>query len=147
MKVLNLHYKGNWVTLPSSVFKSLQDNIRYNILPLSYRTFDSATQCWHVYYTKLPELVGFAKKHYDHINWSTLPADWQMMAVGGTAINIKPIEVDLYAVLFLTSNAPLEVIKASYKALALLHHPDHGGKVEDMVTINNAYEKIIKHLS
>ena len=47
-----------------------------------------------------------------------------------------------YTTLHLLADAPIEVVRAAYKALALLHHPDHGGTVTKMQALNAAYEKI-----
>ena len=47
-----------------------------------------------------------------------------------------------HAVLGVTADAPVEVIRAAYRALALKHHPDHGGTVEKMREINLAYAAI-----
>jgi hypothetical protein len=49
-----------------------------------------------------------------------------------------------YAVLHLRADAPIEVVKAAYKALAQLHHPDHKGDLTKMQQINQAYEKLTK---
>lgn len=46
-----------------------------------------------------------------------------------------------FAELHLLSSAPTEVVKAAYKAMALLNHPDHGGDTERMKRINLAYEQ------
>jgi hypothetical protein len=48
------------------------------------------------------------------------------------------------ATLYLTAGAPLSVIKAAYKALAVEHHPDHGGSHERMKAINVAYDLVTK---
>ncbi len=45
-----------------------------------------------------------------------------------------------YNTLHLLPSAPPEVIKAAYRALAQLHHPDHGGSNQAMQKINEAYE-------
>ncbi len=48
-----------------------------------------------------------------------------------------------FQILYLLPNAPPEVIKAAYKALAKLHHPDtRGGGSEKMIEINRAYETL-----
>ena len=39
----------------------------------------------------------------------------------------------------------VEEIKAGYKRLARLHHPDLGGDLETMKALNNAYEKALKN--
>jgi hypothetical protein len=50
--------------------------------------------------------------------------------------------VSAYAKLFVTGNAPEEVIRASYRALSMKNHPDKGGDAEVMKTINIAFEQI-----
>jgi hypothetical protein len=47
-----------------------------------------------------------------------------------------------YQTLYLLPNAPPEVVKASYKALAKIHHPDARGNSEKMIEINRAFEII-----
>lgn len=49
-----------------------------------------------------------------------------------------------YAVLHLGSDAPPELVKAAYRTLARIHHPDAGGDPERMKAINNAYEELTK---
>jgi hypothetical protein len=50
-----------------------------------------------------------------------------------------------HAVLFVTSDAPKQVIEAAYKALARLYHPDvPGGDNAKMERLNVAYERIKK---
>lgn len=44
--------------------------------------------------------------------------------------------------LYVTDDAPFEVIKAAYNALAKLHHPDKGGDTTKMQQINAAYERL-----
>jgi hypothetical protein len=47
-----------------------------------------------------------------------------------------------FAVLHLRDDAPPEVVRAAYKALALTHHPDRGGSAEKMKSLNEAYRKL-----
>jgi DnaJ-class molecular chaperone len=55
----------------------------------------------------------------------------------------KPLRAELYATLYLLPNAPPEVVRASYKAIAQLVHPDKpGGDVDAMQRLNEAYEKL-----
>jgi len=50
-----------------------------------------------------------------------------------------------YAALYVTPNAPIEVINAAYKALARLHHPDApSGDTKTMQRINDAYNALRK---
>lgn len=48
-----------------------------------------------------------------------------------------------YAALWLRDGAPLDVVKAVYRALALRTHPDRGGSTEEMQRLNAAYEQIV----
>lgn len=47
-----------------------------------------------------------------------------------------------HAVLGVRSDASSDEIRSAYRALALKHHPDHGGSVERMREINLAYAAI-----
>lgn len=51
---------------------------------------------------------------------------------------------DPYRVLHLQPGAPLEVIRAAYRALALIHHPDKGGNEETMKQVNIAFDLILR---
>jgi len=54
----------------------------------------------------------------------------------------KPKVVDPYTALHLLPSAPPEVVKAAYRALAVLNHPDKGGDTEAMQQINDAYRRL-----
>ncbi len=49
-----------------------------------------------------------------------------------------------YAALWLLPGAPAEVVRAAYRALARLHHPDVGGGTPEMQTINASYKSLQK---
>jgi hypothetical protein len=48
-----------------------------------------------------------------------------------------------YVTLGVKSDATRDEIRSAYRALALKHHPDHGGSVERMREINLAYAAIV----
>jgi hypothetical protein len=50
-----------------------------------------------------------------------------------------------YAVLHLRDSAPKQVVAASYRAMALLLHPDAGGDHAAMVALNRAMDLIRAH--
>ncbi len=50
--------------------------------------------------------------------------------------------VSPFQTLYLLPNAPPEVVKAAYKALARIHHPDARGDAAKMIEINRAYETL-----
>ena len=51
-----------------------------------------------------------------------------------------------YSVLYLTPEAPLELVEKVWKALMLLYHPDKGGDTAKAAAINAAYQKIKENL-
>jgi hypothetical protein len=55
---------------------------------------------------------------------------------------VKPKASDPYVMLHLLPSAPPEVVKAAYRALAVLNHPDKGGDTEAMQQINDAYRRL-----
>ncbi len=54
----------------------------------------------------------------------------------------KPKASDPYVTLHLLPSAPPEVVKAAYRALAVLNHPDKGGDTEAMQRLNDAYRRL-----
>jgi len=40
----------------------------------------------------------------------------------------------------------VEELKKQYKKLAFIHHPDKGGKIEDMQQVNNEYDTLYKKI-
>lgn len=50
------------------------------------------------------------------------------------------------ATLFVADDAPLEVVRGAYRALAKIYHPDRGGDAGSMRLINRAYEVLAEHL-
>lgn len=124
--------------------------VSQGIKPISCRYFDHAARRWRVHASKLPQIVAAAKRFFDHVDYRAVPPDIQIKIVqfaenGGDdpvpTFSIKP-KMSPYAVLFVTTNAPPEVIKAAYRALAQKHHPDHGGDPEKFREIDEAYKTL-----
>jgi len=53
--------------------------------------------------------------------------------------------VNLYKILSLPDFSPAEKIAERYRELAKIHHPDKGGKKENMQKLNEIYEILSKH--
>jgi hypothetical protein len=49
-----------------------------------------------------------------------------------------------HSVLHLLPSAPQELVKAAYRCLALLNHPDRGGDTATMQKINSAFTRLTK---
>ena len=68
--------------------------------------------------------------------------EWKRTTAWGVVPPLK--QKSPHAQLFVTSDAPIEVIRAAYKALAMLYHPDYGGDPERMVELNRAYATLLE---
>lgn len=88
--------------------------------PQAYRFFSNG--CWYVH-EKLLE-------------------DVKRLAAAVSTPSPEPSLTSDYAALHLLSSAPVSVVKAAYKALALEHHPDRGGDPETFSKITAAYTKL-----
>lgn len=54
----------------------------------------------------------------------------------------EPAKVSPREVLCVTSAAPVEVVRAAYRALTKLHHPDVGGDAEEFKRVQAAWEML-----
>lgn len=116
--------------------------LKYGI-KLTLRNYDSTTRAWLVYWTQLRLVVEAARRFYTRVDWSTLPGEWQMLIAGAQpVVELTPPMENPYAILYVTEDAPLEVVKAAYKALVSIHHPDAGGSEEAMCKLNEAFSTI-----
>lgn len=72
--------------------------------------------------------------------------NWRKAHTGqrGEPVPRKPVAASAYATLYVTENAPREVIIAAHRALASTHHPDRGGDTEVMARINAAFQELKK---
>lgn len=144
MKKLELTYHDEWIELKAT--KELSIKIRRMISPSSLRQYHANTNTWSVHNSKIQLLIKLAKKSYEIVDYSQLPLRWQMAAAGATPIE-NIFEPDYHKILYLLKDAPMEVVKASYKALAALYHPDKGtGDVTMFHKVREAYEKIKQKL-
>lgn len=131
--------------IPPTVSKYL----KYTVKPV-YRYFENGG--WHVHKDYLSHVVNLAQSVNVYADYSSLPEDIQI------DINLKksqssrdvvrsdapPTLTSAYAELHLLPSAPQSVIKAAYKALVSLHHPDKGGDADKFIKISEAYQKIVE---
>jgi hypothetical protein len=105
-------------------------------LPSYARRWDPGMRCWRVMDSYLTRVQEILERYYDSIILDD-------EVVRGEISNGTPP----YSELFLSPNAPLLVVKAAYRACAMMFHPDHeGGDTERMKKINLAYEELCRRL-
>ena len=149
---------GGFYKLQHSYSRRFVDFIRLGIKPISCRQFDPQTQTWSVHSSKLAHVISGGLRYFDHVDWSEVPnylreeidkilKDWKK---GNSRHKFNACKIDTavkkdpFLSLFLIENAPWEVVKAAYKALAQMHHPDVGGDPKKFMEIQEAYEELKK---
>lgn len=113
---------GYWLETPYQ-----PDFVRYLKLrlPKYARKWNPERRMWWVAEEHIEEAIEVVRRFFDEV---TIP---ELVEQG-----------DAWAILWLRPGAPPEVIKAAYRTLAVLHHPDHGGDKTTMQRINLAYERL-----
>lgn len=152
--ILKVEYdpETEWASMACSFNRRFNMFLKTGITPLSFRRFNPDTKRWEVHASKIVTAVVAAKRYFDHVDYSSLPEEIQLRiaALNSTASrNFDPVTMGRppatpHEVLFVLPSAPWEVVRAAYKALVQIHHPDHGGEAERFVEIHNAYEELRK---
>lgn len=115
---------GWWLRTPydATFVDELKGLIRY---PL--RKWDQNRKQWWIHSSAMPMALQIMRRHYDRvIELGAAPAQ----------------SANPYEALHLLPTAPPQVVKAAYRALAQLHHPDKGGDTAAMQAVNAAYEAL-----
>lgn len=125
-RTVKLYYtiKGREVVLTSAKQSSARDNLRVLYLVVEA--------------LRMNERRGLADTTADAYR-QTYPA---LPAPGQLNTPAQPSPADPYAVLWLRSGAPREVVEAAYRALAKTHHPDAGGDRAAWLRIHQAIETL-----
>jgi hypothetical protein len=96
------------------------------------RIWDDAEKRWFIVKDQFDKLAHLLDQYFDE----TLLLDFPAQEVSASS----------WAKLWLLEGAPLEVVRAAYKALATKYHPDKGGDVGAMQVLNDAYKDILGEL-
>jgi hypothetical protein len=125
------------------VFKLLLDTLKSFVNPC-YRRYDPATRKWVVGEPATESFrswLSYARATFGaQVQW--IGETYEDPEAEWTPPPPKPKAVDPYVTLHLLPSAPPEVVKAAYRALAVLNHPDKGGDGERMKVINDAYRRL-----
>ena len=143
MARLVLQQEGEWVRLLGPSIKQFTEFLKYSVKPPTVRRYEVASRSWLVHYRQLRTIALAARRFYTEVDWSLLPPEWQMVIAGGETSTLvaQELEDNPFSTLYVTDDAPLEVIHAAYRALARVHHPDAGGSESEMQRLNDAYER------
>ena len=116
-----------------------------NTIPWKKRQWDKEKKCWFIDKFFKPIVLSLLEEHYDY-------ADIQI----SEDVKIKELEAEIrklklkstshadydYNFMGLLPSAEDVVVKAAYKKLTLINHPDRGGSESYMKDLNSAYNNI-----
>lgn len=132
---LNLDQTGSWIIITGSYNEPFLKELK-NVLNRSHRFWDGEKKLWLVSISKKAELLRMIANYFDTIEF----LDERLMP------KAKNLEDENYRMLHLLPTAPLELIKAAYRTLALIYHPDrNSGNGEKMTKLNVAYTNVMKN--
>ncbi len=126
------------------------------------KIFAADTNAFTYAIAELKGIIPVAFRNYDPTKRTWLITDWGCLDEWiGELRSVYAVEIKYddeqpnqpppqsiaspFQTLYLLPNAPPEVVKASYKALAKIYHPDARGNSEKMIAINRAFEIIIQN--
>lgn len=142
MRLILTKFDEHWVEL-TGLGGKLLISVKHGI-KVSHRKFDEKTQHWLVHWTYLAFVVHLARSYGMEVEYGTLPTKWQLQAAGAQVMaDETPVE-NPFARLYVTDDAPLDVVHAAYRALAKMHHPDVGGSTAKFQEVDLAYRQILK---
>jgi len=136
-------HDNHWVEL-TGLGGKLLTTIRYGI-KAAYRQFEQRKQSWMVHWSYLGFVVQMARAYGVEVDYSALPTTWQLRAAGAQVLVDTAVEAreNPFARLFITEDAPIEVVHAAFRALAKKHHPDAGGSTAVFQQLDAAYRQIL----
>lgn len=113
-------------------------------VPWAWRRFDRHEREWSVDAAAGAALRRWVVRWFDP-EQRTVPVEWtERRSASPPPPPRSDTRTDAYATLWLRPGAPPEVVRAAYRALAQLHHPDVGGDTETMKRVNGAFDALRK---
>jgi len=99
------------------------------------------------FYVQISDMSGIAE--YDsprgYSDWADVWYRMRNAAVADSSINDESSGPTDRSRLFVTADAPTEVIVAAFRALAKIHHPDVGGNPDAFKLLQEAYDNVCQN--
>ncbi len=133
------------------VFREALEGFKWWV-PAYHRNYNSAWKTWYCKPEAYPQLHEWIKQVREAFGakiegmegpWTEYrKPNWQGSYDAPPPRKERRVESEheAYQVLHLLPSAPAPLIKAAYRELAKIKHPDHGGDDEEMKRINSAFD-------
>lgn len=105
-----------------------------NRIPMRFRKWDGQRKCWLFMNEAIREVLFITEQYCGTVE----------QVEDNATRDLSQEDVEAYMLLHVLPSAPKEVIRAAYKAMALLAHPDRGGSTAQMQAINSAYQRLMR---
>jgi len=141
--ILKLVSEGDWIRLDGIIEPGFISLLKLAMGSGSYHKFDLPRMKWLIHYTKIEELKDAASHFYDSVDVTGFTKQSKANRVASTLRQA-------YQSLYVTEDAPLEVVKASYQVLTHKYHPDQakdGGNAVKLREVMEAYKLVRKNFS
>jgi hypothetical protein len=130
-----------------SAFKLCIETLK-SFIPVPQRSYDPTTKQWTVDESatdRVHRWLNYATANLRaQVEWLDA-GDYEESEAGWPPPpprRPRPSTDDAFKALFLQPSAPPELVRAAFKCLATLYHPDKGGDEEKMKAINAAYKQL-----
>lgn len=116
-----------------------------NTIPWKKRQWDKEKKCWFVDKFFKPIVLSLLEEHYDYVDIQ-ISEDAKIKELVAEIRKLKLISASHadhdYNFMGLLPSAEDVVVKAAYKKLTMINHPDRGGSENYMKDLNRAYNNI-----
>jgi hypothetical protein len=109
-------------------------------IPFNRRSYDPDTKAWRFWGGYEDLAIALLLECFPDAN---IPRGTRT----GGAAPTRTAGNDHFATLHLLPSAPIQVVKAAYRALAKLHHPDVNGDTATMRRLTEAHDTLSRRLS
>lgn len=141
------------------------------VVPPEHRHWDADEKVWYVGQNYASEAIRLSRKYWPYLDttrydqrtnggydpftrrsqsrqrgyqWASFNFGGQSSGAGWSQSPPPSTGHPALAKMHLLPTAPPEVVKAVFRALAMLYHPDKGGSAEQMRELNEAYDQLRK---
>lgn len=113
-------------------------------IPQQARQWDPDEKAWYFNASFFPQLLHVLRRFFsDSDIYISEEVPGYLSLADLLNVSVPQNQGGPYGELFLTPNAPPELVKFVYRKLARMYHPDTGkGDLEKMKRLNLAYEKL-----
>jgi len=114
-------------------------------LPRFSRKWNEELRCWWIHPGFIAEALEIAGRYFKPADDGDTAAPGRAGHNGRGAATPSPAPTSgPWATLWLIPGAPAECVRACYRALAKVHHPDAGGDGVAMQELNSAYHALLE---